>query len=92
MSDVHAVKFGAGRRARETHPERIDLGNDTAVRNDLIAREQGATIRTVDRDDARGAPYILIAGVKYRPINAYRAFLAGKVVVRNQKSARRKRR
>jgi hypothetical protein len=65
--------------SRTLRPERIDLGDDIAVRNDIVAKEQGASERAVNRDDAKGAPYMYFAGVKYRPEKRYRKFLAGKV-------------
>jgi hypothetical protein len=68
--------------ARALRPERIDLGDDVAVRNDVIAKEQGASERAVNRDDAKGAPFMYFAGVKYRPEKKYRKFLAGKVQTR----------
>jgi hypothetical protein len=70
---------------RSARPERIDLGDDIAVRNDIIAKEQGRSERAVNSDDARGAPFLYISKVKYRPIRAYRLFLASKIQVRNQK-------
>jgi hypothetical protein len=73
---------------RESRPERIDLGNDTGIRNDIVAREYGVTERALNSDDADGAPYIIYKKVKYRPIGAYRAYLAGKIQVRNRRHRR----
>jgi len=83
--------ISAGRRARSAHPERIPLNDDDLVRNDLIAAEVGTSERTVDRGDKDGAPYTYIGGVKYRPINAYRQFLASRIERRNQAPRRRRR-
>jgi hypothetical protein len=74
----------AGRRARSAHPERIPLNNDELVRNDLIAAELGISVRTVDRGDENGAPFVHVGGIKYRPIKAYREFLAGRIERKNQ--------
>jgi hypothetical protein len=68
--------------SRTLRPERIDLGDDVAVRNDLVAREHGVSERAVNRNDAKGAPFLFIAGIKYRPIRKYREFLASRVKVR----------
>jgi hypothetical protein len=74
---------------RTARPEQIDLGNDTGIRNDLVAKEYGVTERALNGDDADGAPFIIYKKVKYRPIRAYRAYLAGKIQVRNQKRHRK---
>jgi hypothetical protein len=67
--------------SRTLRPERIEIDDDVAVRNDIVAKEQGASERAINRDDARGAPFMYFAGVKYRPIRKYREFLAGEVQV-----------
>jgi hypothetical protein len=59
------------------------------VRNDVIAREKGEAERTTNRADADGAPYMYIAGVKYRPIKRYHQYLLGQIQVRNQPRPRR---
>jgi len=64
---------------RDARPERIDIGNDILVRNDVIAAKQGTSTRTIDRGDALGAPYTYVGGVKYRPENAYNKFLASRI-------------
>jgi hypothetical protein len=76
--------ISAGRRGRTAHPERIPLNDDELLRNDLIARECGCSERSVNRGDANGAPFVLIAGIKYRPIKAYREYLAGRIERKNQ--------
>ena len=76
-------------RRRTARPERIDLGNGvTAVRNDLEAANQGASERAVNRDDAKGAPFLYIAGVKYRPQPAYSEYLQTKIQRKNQRRRR----
>ena len=69
-------------RRRSARPERMIIGGVEVVRNDVVAREKGTTERTINRGDARGAPYIYIAGVKYRPIEDYDKFLLGQIQVR----------
>jgi len=70
--------------------ERIEIADDVLVCNDLIAREQGVSERTINRDDAKGAPFTYIGGVKYRLIKAYKAFLASKIKVKGQPPDRRR--
>lgn len=79
----------APRRAQR--PERIDLGDDEGLRNDLVAKQQGVSERTLNRGDAKGAPFIMIGGVKYRPIRAYRQFLASQIQVHGRPPQRRHR-
>lgn len=84
---IHPKNADAPRRAQR--PERIDLGDDEGLRNDLVAREQGVSERTVNWGDAFGAPFIMIGGVKYRPIRAYRQFLTSQIQVRDRRRVRR---
>jgi hypothetical protein len=78
---------------RALRPERIDFGNGkVAVRNDVVADEQGASVRAVNRDDPKGAPFLYICGVKYRPYPDYPDWvLANKIQRRGQASKRRSR-
>jgi hypothetical protein len=83
---------GRGRRKRSEHPERIPLADgEEAWRNDLVAKEDGTSERTVNRADAAGAPYLYFANIKYRPINEYRAFKSSRIQRRNQAPQRRNR-
>jgi hypothetical protein len=63
------------RRGRAERPERIVVNGETLVRNDIKAQELGATERTINRGDAHGAPFVYVAGVKYRPETRYNDFL-----------------
>ena len=65
MSLTDNVAKDRGRLAR---PDRINIGEDELMRNDLIAKEQGTSERTVNRGDAHGAPFTYVGGSKYRPI------------------------
>jgi hypothetical protein len=82
-------KFDLLAARRSARPEQIDLGDDTGIRNDIVAREYGVTERALNGDDADGAPFIIYKKVKYRPIKAFRAYPAGKITIRNQKPRRR---
>ena len=54
-------------RCRETHPERITIGDEVFVRNDVRAKECAMSERSLNRSDTEGAPYRFFGGVKYRP-------------------------
>jgi hypothetical protein len=78
-----------GTRPRVERPERIPLGDDTLIRNDILASTYGSSERALNRGDAAGAPYVLVAGVKYRPERGYQEYLAGRIQRRGGKPARR---
>jgi hypothetical protein len=59
---------------RDVRPERIVIGNETMIRNDVVARDQGRSERGLNREDRLGAPFLLIGGVKYRPMERYEQF------------------
>ena len=72
-------------------PDRINIGEDELMRNDLIAKEQGTSERTVNRGDAHGAPFTYVGGVKYRPIREYRQYLISRIQRKGQPQQRRRR-
>jgi hypothetical protein len=77
------------KRRREARPERVTIGGELLVRNDIRARDLNMSERTINRGDAQGAPYLMIAGCKYRPVERHDAFiLAG---IQQHKPARRAR-
>lgn len=88
-SDTQIIPATAGRR-RSKRPERIDLGDDEAVRNDILAKEEGTSERTLNRGDKDGAPYLFIGGVKYRPYREYKQYLASRIQRKNRTPARRR--
>jgi hypothetical protein len=77
-------------RRRELHPERVVIGDETFVRNDIQAKELGCSERSVDRGDKHGAPFLFIAGIKYRPARRYAAFMLSRIQVRGPQSHKRK--
>ena len=91
MSDLIPDTSRPGRTRRSDRPERMMIGGEEMVRNDVVAREKGEAERTTNRGDAHGAPYIYIAGVKYRPIKRYHEYLLGRIQVRNQPPKKRRR-
>jgi hypothetical protein len=78
------------RAFRTERPERLTIGGELMVRNDVVAREEGACERTINRLDRLGAPYLMIAGCKYRPIERYHRFLLEQIQVRNQPPKKRR--
>jgi hypothetical protein len=69
-------------RRREAHPERITVGGEVFIRNDILAREQGESERSLNRGDARGAPFRFFGGVKYRPQRLHAEFIMKTIQVR----------
>ena len=76
-------------RRREAHPERITVGGEVFVRNDIQAREQGESERSLNRGDKRGAPYRFFGGVKYRPQRLHAEFVMRTVHVRKPQPHKR---
>jgi hypothetical protein len=77
-------------RRREAHPERIDVGSDVLVRNDICAKIYGVTMKTLDQGDRKGAPFIIVGAVKYRPEKLYREYVLSTIKVRGQAPQRRR--
>jgi hypothetical protein len=70
-------------RRREAHPERITVGDEIFLRNDVQAKQLGCSERSINRGDKHGAPFLFIGGIKYRPEQRYAAFLMSGIQVRN---------
>jgi hypothetical protein len=71
------------KRNREMRPERIEVGDEVLERNDIIAKRFGESVRAFNKRDRDGAPYLFVAGTKYRPVGAFNAYI--KNSVRRQK-------
>lgn len=69
-------------RRREAHPERVSVGGETFIRNDIQAKQLGCSERSLNRGDKRGAPFVFLGGVKYRPEKGYAAFVMNSIQVR----------
>ena len=80
-----------GQIPRSERPERIVIGGEEMVRNDVKAAEHGESEKTIDRRDKDGAPFIMIAGCKYRPDKRYDAFRLSQIKSAQIKSARKER-
>ena len=77
-------------RQFHTAPPRIDLGDDVLVRDDVFHAEvlAGANRRTGKRYEREGLPFILIRGMKYRPLREGRKWVADRIQRPNQKHTR----
>jgi hypothetical protein len=64
--------------ATTTH---IDIPGDVLITDAEFCREvlDDATRRTSRRYDREGLPYVMIRGRKFRPLNAGRAWIAGRI-------------
>jgi hypothetical protein len=67
-------------RRRDAHPERITVGDEIFVRNDIKAKELGESERSLNRADRHGAPYRFFGGVKYRPQRLHAEFIMRTIV------------
>jgi hypothetical protein len=79
-------------RRRELHPERIEIGGEILLRNDVQAKRLGCSERSVNRGDKDGAPFVFIGAIKYRPEKRYAAFILNRVQEGKPRSPKRKRR
>jgi len=68
MTDITTQDQPLDKRCRETHPERITVGNVTFERNDVVARRYGISERSLNRGDKSGAPFKYFGNIKYRPM------------------------
>lgn len=92
MTDLAPSMSGLSRapRSRATRPERITVGGKTFERNDICAKRFGSSERGINRGDKKGAPFIYINGVKYRPVEDYDAYVLSGIQRRNQQPQRRR--
>jgi hypothetical protein len=73
---------------------RIEIGGDTLITDEEFCRValDDATRRTSQRLDREGLPYVYIAGRKFRPLNAGRAWLADRIVRKTHEQRKPRRR
>src|SRR5215831_15322822 len=76
-------------RRRELKPERITVGGEVFIRNDILARSLGESERSLNRGDARGAPYRFFGGIKYRPERLHAEFIMRTIQVREPQPHKR---
>jgi hypothetical protein len=67
------------KRRKEARPEHIVVGGVTFERNDITAQRYASCLRTIDRGDRDGAPFIFFNGVKYRPKERYDNFVLSRI-------------
>jgi hypothetical protein len=77
-------------RCRGAHPERITIGGETFERNDIRAKNLSMSERSLNRGDTRGAPYVFLAGVKYRPVERHDTFILNSILTRVPEQKRRR--
>jgi hypothetical protein len=77
-------------RRREAHPERITIATETFERNDIRAKKLFMSERSLNRGDRRGAPYVFLGGVKYRPVERHDAFILASIQQRKPSALKRK--
>jgi hypothetical protein len=60
---------------------RIEIPGDTLIPDEEFCDEvlAGATRRTSQRYDAKGLPFAMIGGIKWRPIGEGRAWVAARI-------------
>ena len=77
---------------KDTPRRSIKLGDETLIPDEDYCKEQlaGATRRTAQRYDGQGQPYVMIAGEKWRPLNACSEFWAGRIVRKRPEVTRRR--
>lgn len=76
----------------KARPRRIEIPGDVLVIDEDFHQEvlAGASRRTGKRLEAEGLPYVMVSGIKYRPLNGGRTWLADRITHRNQKPKRRR--
>jgi hypothetical protein len=73
-------------KSRKDRPRRIEIRGDVLVLDEDFCKEvlADASQRTAKRHEAEGLPFVMVAGCKYRPLNAGREWLASRIVNPNQ--------
>jgi hypothetical protein len=78
-------------RRRDARAERIVVGDETFVRNDILAKKYDVCERTLNRGDLSGAPYRYFGGVKYRPENRYGEWILRSIIEHKKQPPNRQR-
>jgi hypothetical protein len=80
------------RTSIKDRPRRIEIPGDVLVIAEDFDAEvlAGACRRTGKRYEADGLPYAMVAGCKYRPLNAGRAWIAARITRKNTPQKRRR--
>jgi hypothetical protein len=80
------------RKSLSDRPRRIELSDDVLIIDEDFHKEvlAGASRRTGKRLEAEGLPFLMVTGVKYRPLNAGRAWLSNRITHKNPQQKRRR--
>jgi hypothetical protein len=78
-------------RRIEARPERIVVGDEVFIRDDVYARSRAQSRKTLSRQDALGMPYRFFSNVKYRPEKRADAFIIGTIKVQKPTPPKRRR-
>jgi hypothetical protein len=78
-------------RSRLSRPERIPLGDDVGIRDDIMAAQLGVITKTLSSYDRDGAPYLMVGNVKYRPERAFNEYLRSRIKVKGRPQRARSR-
>ena len=69
----------------------IPLPNgDVLIPDGEFAEKLGATRRTLGNLDREGCPFVMVAGIKYRPLNEGLDFIASRIQRKNPRRNQRK--
>jgi hypothetical protein len=79
------------KRDRRAHPKRITIANEVLERNDIRAKNLCMSERSLNRGDARGAPFVFLGGIKYRPIERHDQFILASIQQRKPERPKRRR-
>jgi hypothetical protein len=79
------------RKSLSDRPRRIEVRGDVLIIDEDFHQEvlAGASRRTGKRLESEGLPYVMVTGVKYRPLNAGRAWLADRITHKQTQKRRR---
>ena len=81
------------RKSLSDRPRRIELSDDVLIIDEDFHKEvlAGASRRTGKRLEAEGLPGVVVTGVKYRPLNAGRAWLSDRITRKHKTPPKRRR-
>jgi hypothetical protein len=77
-------------RDRRAHPEAITIGDEVFDRNDVSAKRYSESERSHNRRDREGAPYLMIAGIKYRPRGRLATHILSRIQTRKPEQPKRR--
>jgi hypothetical protein len=89
LNDQAAAPIGVGSVTRH-----IEIPGDVLIPDEEFCREvlNGCARRTAKRYEAEGLPFVMVAGWKFRPLNAGREWLAARIQAQMTHKPQRRRR